>query len=321
MADTSSRELARATLRRFLRPESPIPELQGPNQRLRLAFHHEGLWGILCQQQDWKEEYLQELGRQGRWLDLLHEIDQALARHGARAFVFKGGSAICGLYPGLGQRPLSDLDLWADDESVALILEQLGFRIVSQNPRVMARGPFRLDLHQHPLGRQGHAFGWNLQRARSQGIPLSPAAGIMRFSLEDETLIALLHAGKHGYSRSIWLADLGLLLDRCAPERLRPLLVEAGAQRYLSYARWMLCQEAQILAAEWAGPLRLNAWERWFLEGCCRRRPSWRAGMLLPLFSIRSPRRAFGYLWRALRPKARQSLWQRGLELLWAPAP
>ena len=309
----------RATLKAFLLPPASPPRLNQADEGLRQAFIREGLWGMLCQQQNWRPEYMLEMGRQGRWLDLLHELDQELAKRNASAVVFKGGSAISGLYPGLALRPLSDLDLWVD-EHAAHVFAELGFQTVSARPHVMARGQFRLDLHQHPLGRQGQVFAWNLSRARAAAIPLGAHGGLYRFQAEDETLVALLHAGKHGYSRMIWLADLALLLQRCRPEQLRAILKEAEAGRYLHYARWMLREESGLHAADWAGSIRINPFERWFLEGCLRRRPSSRAGMLLPLLSLRSPRRAARYLWSALRPKADQSLWQRWTEL-WQPAP
>lgn len=63
----------RATLKAFLLPPASLPSLKQADQGLRQAFILEGLWGMLCQQQNWRPEYVLELGSQGRWLDLVED--------------------------------------------------------------------------------------------------------------------------------------------------------------------------------------------------------------------------------------------------------
>lgn len=284
---------ARQTFIHFLQDTGAGGSLTAEQQS---ELFREGLLGMACRQRGLKELYLEAVGREHRWRSLLRKLDEGLAHHGQHALVFKGGSALGHLYPASGLRPLSDLDLVVEP-TVESALKDLGFSTLSGYPWVMANGAFQLDLHVHPLGRHCYAFPWNLQRARQLSAPLSERRGLFRFQSEDEMVLALLHAGKHAYSRLIWLADIHLLLPRCEPELLRQRLREAGAERYLDYARWLLAQ----LQGE-PGP-SLNALEKKLLRLCLQRRAPETLGMLLPLLSMRSLPRALNYLRHCLRPQ------------------
>ena len=298
--------IARDTLCAFLEG-TPTPAELTPEQERDLF--REGLLEMAYYQRGDKGNFLRGVAREFRWRELVQEIDRELARQQRQAIVFKGGSALGYLYPNSGLRPVSDLDLLGD-EQLAPLLVGLGFRTAPGQPWILHRGAFQVDLHVHPLGRQRFAFPWDLSRAIRLRQSLSPQGGLFRFQPEDETLIALIHAGKHAYSRWIWLADIHLLLGRCRPDCLGQILREAKAERYLGYAQWLL---AQIQGKPVPS---LSGLEQKLLRLCLQRRASESLGMLLPLFSISSPWRATHYLWHCLRPQFQQG-WQQRLRELW----
>lgn len=302
-------QTARDTLVHFLQGTCARGPLSEDQQR---ELFREGMLGLACRQRGLKEELLRAVGREYRWRALLEELDQALAEAGQRAIVFKGGATLGHLYPGSGLRPLSDLDLVAGRECEE-VLCGLGFETLTRHPWVMTRSGFQLDLHQHPLSRHQHVFPWDLRRAGQLSLPLTEKHGLFRYRLEDETVLCLLHAGKHAYSRFIWLADLHLLLPRCQPEVLRERLREARAERYLDYARWLLAN----LTGQ-ARP-RLSRLEEGLLELCLNRQTSESLGMILPLAWPRSWPRAGRYLWHCLRPQSGRD-WRRRLAELYALA-
>ncbi|MFN8607157.1 MAG: nucleotidyltransferase family protein [Vulcanimicrobiota bacterium] len=298
--------LALDTLRRFL-DNSDQPATWDEQAETHLL--KEGMLELALRQTGQKERFLQSVAREYRWRELLAELDEALAGWGCHALVFKGGAALGHLYPSSGLRPISDLDLLGEPD-LPERLTRLGFRAVAEEPWIMHRGAFQLDLHQHPLGRQRFAFCWDLARAIQCSLPLSQHRGLFRFSLEDETVVALIHAGKHAYSRYIWLADIHLLLQRCCPERLGQVLREARAERYLVYAVWLL----QSIRG---GRLpKLKHLEKRALDLCLRRQASESLGMLLPLLSSNSFPRSARYLWHSLKPQQEAS-WRQRLGKLW----
>lgn len=299
-------------LREFLSHQNPRPSSCGFSPEQRLELFREGLLEIAAYQRGGRQTVLEGAAREFRWRGLLDELDQALGRAGARAVVFKGGAALEGLYPRCGLRPLSDLDLVCEPH-VPPLLESLGFVAAPRHPWVYTRDGFQLDLHAHPLSRLRHAFRWDLRRAMQRSLPRSACHGLYRFQTEDELLVALIHAGKHAYSRWIWLVDIALLLQRCDPDRLEGLLRDAGALRYLDYARWLL---TTVQGQEQSGP-RLSLLERTFLRACLHRRASESWGMLLPLLSIRSPRQALYYLRGALASPHGKD-WRTRARELWA---
>lgn len=298
--------IARDTLVRFLSGQAGGAAHWSADEEIQLL--REGMLELACRQGQHKQRSLEAAARELRWRDLLDELDRALAENGARTIVFKGGALLGRLHP-IGMRPLSDLDLLAAPQLEPVLLK-LGFRHAEGEPWILRRGAFQLDLHQHPLGRHHHAFGWDLRRATQCSLPLTQRQGLYRFTFEDETTIALLHAGKHAYSRWIWLADLHLMLTQCQPGRLAAILKEAGGQRYLLYARWLLAHLAN------QPPPPINPLERRLLEICLQRRASESLGMLLPLLSIRSPARARRYLWHSLKPQGQDS-WRARFHQLW----
>lgn len=287
--------ISRQIFQQFLLDKPASPRSLSPQEEAELAS--EGLLEIANQKLLRREAHLQGAARELGWRALLQELDKALAAQRSQAIVFKGGAALGRLYQ-TGQRPLSDLDLLGD-EHLPAVLRSLNFAPVSENSWIWGRGRYLLDTHQHPLGRLQHAFGWNLRRAWQQSEPLSQRRGLFRFTTEDEMVVALVHAGKHAYSRLIWLADIHLLLERCQPQRLKARLLESGAGSFLRYSHWLL---AHLSDRPEAAP-RLNRLDRALLELCLQRKTSESLGMLLPLLVTAWPCPALPYLWRCLRPQ------------------
>ena len=103
-------------------------------------------------------------GRAAAAIQQIKEIDERLLSAGFEAIAFKGASFQSTLYPVLGTRPLSDLDLWvqpSDERGAADLLVKLGYE---RRLRNYYRAGWAVDLHVHPLNQYGIAFpfgrGW-----------------------------------------------------------------------------------------------------------------------------------------------------------------
>jgi hypothetical protein len=134
------------------------------------------------------------------------------------------GASLFDLYPEMGLRHLSDLDLLIDprqSKAIGRVLTDLGYRTPdSVYPYLFEKGAVRIDLHMHPL---------NLDRIRRRRLLFPEAVGALwhrsaRVEEEngalrvpdpfDNIVLLCAHAMKHGYGLLIWLVDLRELLNR-----------------------------------------------------------------------------------------------------------
>jgi hypothetical protein len=157
------------------------------------------------------------------YTDAIRRISTAVAGEGLRLMALQGAS-LFDLYPEMGLRHLSDLDLLIDprqSKAIGRVLTDLGYRTPdSVYPYLFEKGTVRIDLHMHPL---------NLDRIRRRRLLFPEAVGALwhrsaRVEEEngalrvpdpfDNIVLLCAHAMKHGYGLLIWLVDLRELLNR-----------------------------------------------------------------------------------------------------------
>lgn len=123
------------------------------------------------------------------------------------------------------------------------MLLKLGFRHAEEEPWILRRDAFQLDLHQHPLGRHHHAFGWDLRRATQSSLPLTQRRGLYRFTFRRRNHHCSF-ACRKARLFTLELAGSSAPYADSMPGRLAAILNEAGGQRYLLYTRWLLARLA-----------------------------------------------------------------------------
>lgn len=147
----------------------------------------------------------------------------ALHAHGITPLVLKGPALAATLYPDLGVRPFSDLDLLCPHEQLTeadMVLRALGYRPAAQKPWEQddfhvvygsAGGATTIELHSDllQLGLPTRCLTdlWRDSATISIGGTAARTLG-----LEHLLLHLCVHVHTHGYCRLIWFKDLDLLL-------------------------------------------------------------------------------------------------------------
>lgn len=256
--------------------------------------HGEGLQGLFAYQLSTqapdlaKAEVLGkfqiEFGLGARMLAQLHEVDQAFHKSGLEAVAFKGCSFHPEVYPVLGTRPVSDLDLWVQARhfpEAERVLVSRGYRRVPGIGSNYLRDGGAIDLHRNPLNQLAPVFplAQSWWEARQ---PLGAFQAIRRLPNEEALIATALHGLKHSFRRLLWLLDVALLGRLACPIRTAQLARQLGCQRMLS-----LCDALVLglLLEQAPYPMDWNTWELRLLATVPSRTAPESAGMLLPLFS------------------------------------
>jgi len=177
-------------------------------------------------------------------LDLARRVHDALARRGMRSLPLKGAAVAERLYPTVGERPMSDVDVLALDGWAASVgaLAEDGFRELGRGDHAWSfADPVTggvLELHGtytscgglFPVDREGL---WARSRAYRGQVPRLP-------STEDVLVQLSLHAAfQHGLVLSLvqYLDFRRLLeLDPPDPDRLHELAARTRAERAVAWA-------------------------------------------------------------------------------------
>jgi hypothetical protein len=311
-----SRSASAAAVRDFLGyADAALPMPSKPDEFLQHLFM-DGVRGIYCSQLlksgilsgDHRDVLKEDILRELIWKQLLGELDLALSKINVSAIVLKGASAIYGLYQGAGLRPLSDIDLLVRPEDLPVVMELLlerGFLRTSERFWNFTRAGWNVDLHDSPLNQYESAFPLPVGQFWADSLPLHPGAMTLRkLSIEHALCVAILHTAKHSFRRSIWLVDIVLLLQLANEKTLDVQLRQCGAERYLSYAIYLLRLRfgEDIIKAD-TKILPLFTVERVYLDACSEGHAPEFLGMLLPIFTISSNFAKIKYLRHTLFPE------------------
>lgn len=168
--------------------------------------------------------------------------------------VFKGTALVlCGIYPGAGLRPRSDIDVLIDADSFELFaakLQSMGYEF-SPSPGSLVSAArnasrsddegfiHRLDCHirissaHHPFTRQ---FYGQALLERLEPVPGMPG-NVMTLHPRDALHLACFHRAQHfshAGDKLIWLYDIHLLVECLTPDDIQLLLAEAREVESLS---------------------------------------------------------------------------------------
>lgn len=158
-----------------------------------------------------------------RNLKLIHGLGQALecfANQGVPAVVLQGAALVGSVYPQIGMRPLSDVDLWIPRRmgKAKEILTGLGYCQRPLYPDTFAKGDITFDLHSHLLWAdrirsRRWLMGIDPADVLAQARPVRiEGCQAMVLDSADQVIYLCLHALKHNLDRLIWLIDINHLV-------------------------------------------------------------------------------------------------------------
>ncbi len=265
-----------------------------------------------------RDSYLSTLKHNLRIHSALQELDDALTGSGIIGILWKGAAFIYDVYPGMGLRPMDDIDILIQQqhlEKFTNLIKSLGFVPRQAYPLTWHRREIVLDLHPDVV--HGDRIASRLaalpitadtvaQEVRSLGdfrclVTLSPR----------DTLITLaVHALKHGFSKDIWLMDALYLLNQYPETIIRPeKLVQRALDLSASYPLYILFsllrmwpQNLDCKFLYHLHPPRFGFFFRHFVKSFAKAQPIPHAGELFYLFMMDSYRKKIAFILETMFP-------------------
>jgi len=182
----------------------------------------------------------------------LQSIVEITHQRGINIVVLQGMGLIQTIYPDIGLRPMTDIDLWVPNKDFRAcfeILKRIGYNQDPLYPGTFRNGAAVLDIHSHLF--------W-AERIRSRkrilsvdervifdaSIPLrQDLPGALILNPYDQVLYLGLHVLKHNADRLIWLVDIKLILERFEFtdwQKLMERSIDLGLSRSLTYILYLL---------------------------------------------------------------------------------
>lgn len=258
------------------------------------------------------DEFRSAIAWEVRCRAYLQELSEACWAAGVRPVVFKGACLALVCYPRPGQRAFGDIDIAISTpqrSGFLGVLRSLGYTISPAGDCAVRQG-LSVDLHHHPLHQMSDFFP-SSKHWESSVLPLrDDLVGLGRLSPHHEFVLALLHSGKHAFSRASHVVDLLVMAQRFAPQALVNAVEEYRLGRHLWLASclaktWFDLQFPPGMLRLCRSPGRFDVLDRWFAEQVTIRRAPDFLGMLTPLWAITGWRRRLRYLLQTLFPPGR----------------
>ena len=188
-------------------------------------------------------------------LRLIHDLKQILQRvnqTAIRMVLMQGIALLAQIYPDVGLRPLTDIDLWVlpeDCHELVNILTGLDFQKDPLYPLLFRKDSTLIDVHTHIL--------WT-ERIRTRRFLLSKNQAAVYADTRlididgqaarclappDQALYLGLHALKHNVQRLIWLVDIKNLIALWKPQDWETYLNRArelGLEKSAMYTSFLL---------------------------------------------------------------------------------
>ncbi len=265
-----------------------------------------------------KDSYLSTLRHNMQIQAVLNALDDALAGTEIICMVWKGAALIFDVYPGLGLRPMDDIDLLVSPkhlEQLQRVLHCLGFKPRRLYPLTWHRQDMVLDLHLDVV--HGDRISGRLKALPitadillQESRPLANFRQLVTLSPHDALISLAVHALKHGYSRDIWLTDAVFLMNQfpetvTAPEKLIQRAIDLQA----SLPLYLLCsllqswpQNLKLNFLDRLGPAKLSFIPQLFLESYMTPTPIPYSGELFYLFAMDSYRQKIAFLLETMFP-------------------
>ena len=155
-------------------------------------------------------------------MDQLKRITTAFGETGLSLLPIQGSSLVETVYPSLGTRPMTDIDLLMKKEEwseARQLLQRLEFSPRPWFPNFFSRNGVILDIHFDLGGSdriRSRRYAVRIQNDRlwAEVVSSADSPGGRTLSDSDTLLYLAAHLQKHSFSRLIWFLDLALLIQQ-----------------------------------------------------------------------------------------------------------
>jgi signal peptidase I len=252
-------------------------------------------------------------------INFLEKLEERLSKEKIEVLALKGGSLLDNIYPGIGMRPMGDLDLMIRPESYekfAELLCSMGYQTDPWIPHFFIKGKHIIDIHTHYLNTDRIACRESLFPAGMEPIWLNSVPWrkgfrwLKRPDEIDNVLLLSQHLLKHSFDKLFWLVDIHLLLqgqDSLSWKKLADRAEYLDQNKPLSYVLYLLDRSFGFSPPEGSGfsPLlnEISGIERMMLDIRLTGRPFEQFGPLLSLFCISGFKERFRFGWETLFPR------------------
>lgn len=252
-------------------------------------------------------------------LNALERLEDALDSVKMEVMTLKGVSLLDYVYPGIGMRPMGDLDLMVrpeDRKEFINLLERLGYRRDPLLSHLLRKDRVVIDLHIHALNvdritSRAELFPSGMGPVWEMSVPWKEGFRWLRRPDDmDNVLLLSQHLMKHSFSRLIWLSDIFRILENHddifwikLSKRVDYLL----QKRPLAYTLYLLNRLFDFEPPEGLGfkdiSKDLSRIERGILGARIRGQSIDRMGPFLALFSIHGFMARIAFAWETIFPK------------------
>jgi len=252
-------------------------------------------------------------------INALKTLEDALITEKIEVMTLKGASLLDNIYPGVGMRPMGDLDLIVrpeDRKRFVNLLYSLGYRRNPLLSHIFSKDRVFIDLHISALNTDRIAARAGLFPAGMDPVwanSISWGEGykyLRRPDDMDNILLLSQHLMKHSFSRLIWLVDIFELVknrDRVFWTRLSKRTDHLSQRRPLSYTLYLINKlfgheppRESGFDDPYGGLSRL---ERGILDARIKGRSIDRIGPFMALFCITGDKGRMAFGWETLFPK------------------
>jgi len=252
-------------------------------------------------------------------LNALEKLEDALIIEKIEVMTLKGASLAENIYPGVGMRPMSDLDLMVrsrDRERFVKLLHRLGYKRNPLLSHIFTKNRVVIDLHIHALNTdristRARLFPRGMEPVWTSSVPWGQGYKYLRRPDDmDNILLLSQHLMKHSFSRLIWLVDIFELVknrDRVFWTRLSKRTDHLSQRRPLSYTLYLINKlfgHEPPLGSGFDDPYGgLSRLERGILDARIKGRSIDRIGPFMALFCITGDKGRMAFGWETLFPK------------------
>jgi hypothetical protein len=267
-----------------------------------------------------RESYLLTLSRNMILMKDIERVLSSLEDKGVRTIVLKGPALLERVYPDIGVRPITDIDLlfYNGNEEAGRILKGLGYRLISTCPMIYDNGRTVIDIHTEidsftRLGPIPYAPQLDTTKLWKDSSPWGDGFNSVRIlSPEDAILTLSIHLMKHSFLRLLWLIDIIEVIKR-NPEidwnKIGDEARETGFERLLFYVLSYVKEITDIVPGKFLSEIRpekLGLVEQGILDRILKNRRKEGYGDILYFYTIKGTFRKFLFAMRVLFPERKK---------------
>lgn len=287
-----------------------------------LLFDSLSKWGYGKKLPAWvfnemKQNYLNNLGRNLLLTTHLDNVLESFEKNKIEVLLLRGGDFLNRLYPKLGTRSMSDVDLVVHKQDMAKVknlLENLEYKHPKGYPYLFENNALFIDLHADYLGSYKLAQNPNSPTLNSRDIQINAqpfktgSVYVKTLSVYDAVISCCAHLQEHSFARLIWFYDIANLIDLAENDfdwnelvlKARKYSLTKPVFYVFKYLDTMRIIQVPKKTIRELCPLELNSFERRSLSMLLGNRRSDVSGELLYLFSNKGIIRKIKCLWQAI---------------------